>query len=98
MKEGSINLIKYFYSTLTFTEDNKLWKLGRGVPQGAISSPDTFCTYIDDLIKKLNSNPNSDVTSGYADDLLTLGQRLEALINTVEIYLEWAKENNMEIN
>ena len=90
--------MKFFYGTLTYQELNILWKLGQGVPQGAISSPAAFNIFIDDLIKKLNDDLNSDITSAYADDLLSLGELLDSLTNTIEIYLKWADENKMAIN
>ena len=51
LSEGTINLIKFFYRTIAFEEMDQLWILGKGLPQGAKSSPKLFDIQIDDLIE-----------------------------------------------
>ena len=51
MSNGTINLIKYLYRTTAFKENDQLWILGKGLPQGAISSPKFFDVHLDDLLK-----------------------------------------------
>ena len=38
----------------------------------------------------LNGLDSNDITTAYADDLLTLGEQIDALNETIEKYLEWA--------
>ena len=64
----------------------------------ASSSPDTFKFFIDDLIKSLNLSKANDLTSAFADDLLTLGEYIESLIETIQLYEDWAMNNKMEIS
>ena len=75
---GTINLIKYYFNTIAFEEDNQLWKLGKGLPQGSISAPMLFDIFIDDLSS--DDKMQIWVKSKYADDILTIGWGIEVLI------------------
>lgn len=84
---------------------NKYNKSKKGVPQGAVTSPTLFNTYINDLSSYVTTTEEVK-TALYADDLVIwislpnnkrdqLSDKMSQVINRLE---EWSHENLMEIN
>ena len=51
---------------------DQLWVLGKGLPQGAKSSPKLFDIHIDGFLEA-KKNTQIDLKEAYADDILTIG-------------------------
>ena len=61
------------YRSIYFENSRGKFYLGKGFPQGAISSPILFDLYIDSLLNRVLSYKGCKLILGYADDIIITG-------------------------
>ena len=114
LRGHSIELTSAFAHLLTDTshqsvQDGQQYFTNVGVPQGAVTSPELFCIYIDDLVRKIHAVTTNDThsaaissagdlrTFAFADDISCVGNE-ETIRKTIIVISEWCTVNGIELN
>ena len=95
------NMIQNRFITLKSSSSRIRRKMPKGCPQGGVLSPFLWNLVLDDLLKSLGKDDN---TQAFADDISLLstgsteyGIRTKAT-NTIKTIMKWCKANGLEIS